>query len=800
VSERRSRFHDDAGDVELATRDQRAWAGKQSRSVPANLWPGKRTSVQMLHRGQPPSDPARVHAAAAAGIAGSATRLPYFDEIQRAFGAHDVSSVRAHVGGEAATATAAMGAGAYASGDHVAFARAPDLRQAAHETAHVVQQRGGVQLDGGVGREGDAHERHADAVADRVVRGESAEALLSSPGRSSGGTAVQMDGPTLPANVRQFAIDFNREFAAQLHAFATASAPAERSRDVHAASGAAVPAERLVQLFTPTQIEKLESFITTHQIPTRLFNGDDVGQSTAQQRILLAGHILSTGRYQPGSFEEGVHARMCGHWVNLVLSYAGAGEGDGAGVREEFDYAGGLSLSVEDTVDSAGLPSTGAAHRATLGTELGVGTRMAPEAGARARFQMQGLPIEQYSMIQPGDWLWIYNDNGSAGGNHSVIFSRWAGGIETFDSPAGPVQYQRAITMSQTSPDAGGAEEVRALGQRFIQMNDRTHITPITHISRVAASARPMQTVEDLIAILGHGHEAETNARFVQTLCRHGGHFQWGMLGAYLHEHNAGLIDQLAAHMTAGQQQVFRDTNDQAAQAGEGQIPLLVRLNERLRILETNAESVDASDASQRTRIEGTHAAHEAATHDDREQLQTEIDAVHTEIDGLVQQEALIEPQVDLYAEHSARLHAAYVERRTLRHERDQLRTTLQASLRAHESMDRAPITNRLGEITARLDELAPIIAELEDAEHDTRTDRRAAQQSARQLGVQVRQRTQHLVQLQRHLDQLVASDGYYTAHGRVSGARFNGSGERRVTGLLQRLDPAPNWHQFIVH
>jgi hypothetical protein len=86
-----------------------------------------------------------------------------------------------------------MGARAYASGDAVAFASSPDLHLAAHEAAHVVQQRGGVRLAGGVGREGDEYERHADAVADRVVRGESAEPLLDAMAHrgASGGPAVQ---------------------------------------------------------------------------------------------------------------------------------------------------------------------------------------------------------------------------------------------------------------------------------------------------------------------------------------------------------------------------------------------------------------------------------------------------------------------------------------------------------------------------------------------------------------------------------------------------------------------------------
>ncbi len=139
-----------------------------------------------------------VHALAAQGTAGGGGTLPFLDEIQRAFGHHDVSGVRAHVGGAAAEASAAMGARAYAAGDAVAFAEAPDLHLAAHEAAHVVQQRGGVRLSDGVGRAGDEYERHADAVADAVVRGDSAQALLDGMAHrgAAGGPAVQRDpGP-----------------------------------------------------------------------------------------------------------------------------------------------------------------------------------------------------------------------------------------------------------------------------------------------------------------------------------------------------------------------------------------------------------------------------------------------------------------------------------------------------------------------------------------------------------------------------------------------------------------------------
>jgi len=94
----------------------------------------------------------------------------------------------------AAQASRAIGAMAFTTGDHVAFAGAPSLHTAAHEAAHVVQQAGGVRLAGGVGGTGDRHERHADAVADRVVAGQSVEALLAeyqAPPASTAESAVQ---------------------------------------------------------------------------------------------------------------------------------------------------------------------------------------------------------------------------------------------------------------------------------------------------------------------------------------------------------------------------------------------------------------------------------------------------------------------------------------------------------------------------------------------------------------------------------------------------------------------------------
>ena len=142
-----------------------------------------------------PATPGRdgIQAAAARGAQGGGAPLPFLDQIQRAFGRHDIRNIRAHLGSDAAKAARAVGAAAFAMGDHVVFGRAPDLHTAAHEAAHVVQQRAGHAPAGGISDVDDALEHHADEVAALVVRGESAETALDryAPGRPAGAAAAR---------------------------------------------------------------------------------------------------------------------------------------------------------------------------------------------------------------------------------------------------------------------------------------------------------------------------------------------------------------------------------------------------------------------------------------------------------------------------------------------------------------------------------------------------------------------------------------------------------------------------------
>lgn len=229
----------------------------------------------------------QVHAAAARGAGSPSQQLPFMDRIQQSFGQHDVSGIQAHVDGGS---TRAMGAEAYASGNHVVFGQQPDLHTAAHEAAHVVQQAQGVNLKGGVGAEGDAYERAADAVADQVVAGKPAGHLLGpvAGGGGASGQAVQrkpaakavnpsaahtMSDQTSMASVQSALVHLAKEFNSWQPQLISA-----RGMDAKGAAGVG-PAQNIVTgIFdnAKNDAERVSELIATADKDTRRFLSPDV--------------------------------------------------------------------------------------------------------------------------------------------------------------------------------------------------------------------------------------------------------------------------------------------------------------------------------------------------------------------------------------------------------------------------------------------------------------------------------------------------------------------------------------------
>ncbi len=158
--------------------------------APAKAAPAKPAADPVVS--EPPGKSLRdipVHSpveAARDGVGGAAQPLPFRERIQESFGRHSLRDVQAVVGGAASQASDRLDAHAFAVGDRVGFRETPDLWLAAHEAAHVVQQRAPAGAEASPGAE-----RRADLVADQVARGASAEWMLGpvearTPGGSPG--------------------------------------------------------------------------------------------------------------------------------------------------------------------------------------------------------------------------------------------------------------------------------------------------------------------------------------------------------------------------------------------------------------------------------------------------------------------------------------------------------------------------------------------------------------------------------------------------------------------------------------
>ena len=146
------------------------------------------------------------HGIAAKGVQGAGRAMTHLDAIQQAFGHHNVSSMREYTGRATQESLATLGAEGFSSNGRMAFGGTPDLFTQAHEAAHGVQQAalgGRLQLKEGIGEAGDRYEHHADAVAEKVVRGESAQELLDD---MTGGIQA-----TVEAATHTGAVQFNGE-------------------------------------------------------------------------------------------------------------------------------------------------------------------------------------------------------------------------------------------------------------------------------------------------------------------------------------------------------------------------------------------------------------------------------------------------------------------------------------------------------------------------------------------------------------------------------------------------------------
>lgn len=590
---------------------------------------------------------------------------------------------------------------------------------------------------------------------------------------------------------------FNSEFASFLHAFSTMeNAHNQTQGRVNTASAEEVDICTLSNLFTVNQREKIIAFHNTRVIPDRLFNSDEQGNLSAQQRILLSSHILAVGTYRPGSFSQRLHARMCGHWVNLVYSYAGAGHGGRRGIREQFDHQGNLSLATGRRESWSG---------ARIANDEYVAGEVRPE---RSRFQMRGLSWDALNTLKPGDWLWYFNDNGGAGGNHSVIFSRWASDEQQIlDSSGRPNRYRRAICVSQGNPRNGGREHTVLLGERYSrrifhlnengrEVTDRGSICPVTHFSRVSADTGIIQSADDLRRVLGVGGNARHNRNFISRMLRRnrGMRFNYALFADYLRSQNEELIqtllDSIGKRITRGQINAIRELNTSNGNETED-ITTLIVLNSRIQSWISNASTLEANQQIHTERIEARRAENLERTRDQRAAYNSELDALRPEQQSLEDQQVLLNEQIESLSQ-SGRIAELSRTRRSLVRQRNAIRTQIQNTRRSEQGPlieERRSIQDQINEISGEINTLSAVRRSNNSEIRQLRATRNGNRRPLNRLNMRIRV-------LEGRLARLESANGYVTAHhGR--GNAFNGRGENR-NGQMRNLNPTPDWSLFL--
>jgi len=575
-----------------------------------------------------------------------------------------------------------------------------------------------------------------------------------------------------------FAAAFNREFATILPALRQAGSTPS------ADTGSAFTDAELNLLLSAQQRQTLLQYTATHVIPDRLFDGDDHSGMTAQQRIVLSAHILTHGTYAPGSFSQGMHARMCGNWVQLAQIYAGVARENSAGIGTQFDHNGQLALG------AGRLQQVYSGEQQPLAAEARTGHREHTQVG---------MNFDDYQTLRPGDWLYLYTNTDTAGGNHSVIFSHWLGPATATSTN---VRYRAAVIFGQPSPDRGGAETHYLLGEAYVAGPNGEQIYPITQVQRFE-DVRPPETVDDVVAhelgggnVVAPNRDLSPNQELIRRMERrfHGG-LDLQRLIAALRQRNDQLLNDLAAmenvHGTVaspGQMELLRATNR------ETDIDTLVRLNERLNMRVRNGTALAAAEQTQTERIDPRHDAQAEEVAAQHAELQHQIDAIEPELERARQVAGPLARVRELHQQQMRAEHNIRDARRQRTHYRRGTpgweRTTTQI----------ATATTRLTAIDAEMEQAQAELAHVQKIEEAGRVTTRLSRNlsaHARLGQLLERQRI-----LRRQIIDLEADAGYHMAHpGSRSAFRgiVEGHGPEHATGNLAAVTPALTWSELII-
>lgn len=565
-----------------------------------------------------------------------------------------------------------------------------------------------------------------------------------------------------------FAFRFNQEFQSIMHVFETDTARCSPEVQDGLSGG------QLALLFTERQRDMLNGFFTNHRIPSRLFNGDEIGSTNVQQRLLMSAHILANGTYTPGDFEQRVHARMCFHWVRIVHHYAGASPGlDGSlegGVMGNFDHEGNLVL--------------GSGRRETLFDRDRAEAGEASTPNGTAIMPLDDVIRE----VQPGDWLYYYNANGGAdaAGNHSVMFSHWE---DSSVQSADGIQYMTAVVFSQNLPGARGTgrEHTARLGERY---NGANHIFPVVNLMRASEGSNSATDYSSLFP--SGGAAARANTRYLEGVERRAGFLvDTDALLNHLRAENGGHIVALSEDRGGDRGGII--TPDQATMLTQANlsndVEVVVRLTQRLRqwiqnaqVFETGMRETYEGTTGERPRpgLNERHDAIEADVEARSAPLRTEIADIESrlepadvEIERLTQEGELLNiyPQIrDMRRQIPA-----------LTAERDAL---------PRRSAERAEVSSRR---SALINEISRLSAEYRGTREERNSIRdriRELRAEGRPLRGRLKRLTDNLTEIQREMPEGMVHPG--TLKGNDDRSASNGRLESLALNMRSFLSSTP--------
>lgn len=180
---------------------------------------------------------------------------------------------------------------------------------------------------------------------------------------------------------------------------------------------------------------------------------------------LMTGLKLKPGQPQYAHRNKGGNlwgGRYCWHWAWMVYRYANMHYRQGQNRESDKEGPYGRKLGAGRSRREVAPRGFHGLKRDQFLIKKEADTRVARKRYRTYRGKFladtsEGVGPSVYDQILPGDWLYIFNNNSSVGGSHSVIFLHWGGTYlgKTYDAAEG--RKQLIFTeASQYTPWRGG--------------------------------------------------------------------------------------------------------------------------------------------------------------------------------------------------------------------------------------------------------------------------------------------------------------------------------------------------------